>query len=340
MVDEMCEIEEMLINNDDFTTFLEGQMLAIKTIISTENDFDDYSPSKSSNEGPQIQYDSSAYKSCKTIIEEAESNETSRITSSVMKVELKQEINQEDRYERRVETSPRKTNTPQFLIGSKSSFSSISTHKLPESGIRYSDLKFKKSVFVPKSIYKNNKYCEWLNFDISEKNFSSKKSFETGNRVKRRRKESEFASRQWSKNNGLSSLSLSKSFNYESLKKSEANDNQCQFIYSNIFQTDYEGASNRKIENEVDIDEDYDNISIPFECSIPHRELEAFLKETYTKDLVISEADNEDVKSYETFSPNLKNSRPHCSSQKDINTEFLNQPKTLVKKENCGNCKL
>jgi hypothetical protein len=162
---------------------------------------------------------------------------------------------------------------------------------------------------VPKSIYKNNKYCEWLNFDISEKNFSSKKTFETGNRVKRRRKESEFASRQWSKNNGLSSLSLSKSFNYESLKKSEVHDTQCQLIYSNIFQTDYEGASNKKIENEVDLDEDYDNISIPFECSIPNRELEAFLKETYTKDLVISLADNDDVKSYETFSPNLKSTR-------------------------------
>lgn len=309
MVDELYGIEEMLINNDDFTTFLEDQMLAIKTIISTDNDLDDNSSSRSSDNGPQIQYDSAAYKSCKTIQEEAESNETSRITCSAMKVELKQEINQEVKYERGVETSPRKTNTPQFVIGSTSPFSSSSTHKLPESGIRYSDLKFKRSVFVPKSIYKNNKYCEWLNFDISEKNFSSKKTFETGNRVKRRRKESEFASRQWSKNNGLSSLSLSKSFNYESLKKSEVHDTQCQLIYSNIFQTDYEGASNKKIENEVDLDEDYDNISIPFECSIPNRELEAFLKETYTKDLVISLADNDDVKSYETFSPNLKSTR-------------------------------
>jgi hypothetical protein len=80
--------------------------------------------------------------------------------------------------------------------------------------------------------------------------------------VKRRRKDSEFASRQFSKYNGLSSLSLSKSFNYDTTNKNEPVDN-CQFAFSNIFQS--EGVTNQKAVNELDFDDDYGDVSIPFE---------------------------------------------------------------------------
>jgi hypothetical protein len=41
---------------NNFSTFLDDQMMAIKTIISNENDSE-------GDSGPQVQYDSAAYKS-------------------------------------------------------------------------------------------------------------------------------------------------------------------------------------------------------------------------------------------------------------------------------------
>ena len=187
-------------------------------------------------------------------------------------------------------------------------------------------MSFKKSVFEPKTIYKNNKYCEWINYNIELKEFRSSKCFEAGNKIKRRRKESEFASRQWSKNNGLSSLSLSKSFAYESLRKENEETDELNPFYNNIFQTD----EREKANNEIDLDEEYENVSIPFECSIPHRDLEAFLKETHSK-----EGDGLstlDLKGFDTFSPNTKEGTKQISNQKDINTRLLNRPPTTANK--------
>jgi hypothetical protein len=139
-------------------------------------------------------------------------------------------------------------------------------------------------------MYKNRKYTEWLNYETKFGEIVSQKCFKTGNRVKRRRKDSEFASRQWSKNNGLSSLNLSKSMNYESVK--QQNDDY-QFAYSNIFQAEDRHGSNEKRDNEFDLDDEYDNVSIPFECSLPNKELEAFLKDTIRNS--IPEGTNETI---------------------------------------------
>jgi hypothetical protein len=80
-----------------------------------------------------------------------------------------------------------------------------------------------------------------------------------------------------------------------------------------------------KIRDEGDSDDEYDNISIPFECSIPHKELEKFLKDTQ-KETEFMGNTNEDLRMFETFSPHTKEERKSGSNQKDINTKFLNQP--------------
>lgn len=225
----------MLLDHDDLTSFLHDQMLAIKTIISDEDD---------SDEGPQIQYDSAAYKSFEDeegakigqissakrhhkdymnllnssnmILEEEESKETSMMIASDQKYHKKMDsiISQEI-----VHMSSQKKPLKIIPISCASQFSSISTNKAPKPCVKFSSLYFKKSVFEPKMIYKNGKYTEWLNFETKFGKIISQKCFKTGNKVKRRRRDSEFASRQWAKNNGLSSMSLSKSMNYDSIRQ-------------------------------------------------------------------------------------------------------------------------
>lgn len=80
-------------------------------------------------------------------------------------------------------------------------------------------------------------------------------------------------------------------------------------MYSNIFQTDDGDNSLKRNDHDFDIDDDYDNISIPFECSIPNRELEAFLRETHKKDEKENVKQDEDLRHFETFSPNMKMER-------------------------------
>lgn len=317
---------------NNFSTFLDDQMMAIKTIISNENDSE-------GDSGPQVQYDSAAYKSqiswedksFETIVEEAESNEGSVLDKSIHNQCYTVSTN---KY-KRCQSSGKKNEKP-VTTSSVSPFSSQSTSKICKSGVEFKNLKFPNCVFKPKNYYKNSKYWEWLNYDISQKEFVSNKCFQTGNKVKRRRKDSEFASRQFSKYNGLSSLSLSKSFNYDTTNKNEPVDN-CQFAFSNIFQS--EGVTNQKAVNELDFDDDYGDVSIPFEWSIPNKDLEAFLKDTYNKDTVFSGTGNEDLHLYDTFSPNAKEIRRPGTSQKDINTGFLNQPPTCVNKDSQDNCK-
>lgn len=95
----------------------------------------------------------------------------------------------------------------------------------------------------------------------------------------------------------MSSLELSKSLNYDSIKHIEPD--SCQYMYSNIFLSNSEDAKKPDME---DLDEEYNDISIPFECSIPHKELEAFLRETHKQDY----NEEEYMRHFETFSPNTK----------------------------------
>ena len=310
--------------------------MKFKNILSCENEENEHS-----NSEPRKQYCSILSKNegsidnkmFDTIVEEAESNESSilinnneRSDSNTVQISVKEKW--EETYQSPAKTI--KTNYGQLNTPVKSSstplFSSISTTKIRPTIIPYNKIEFKKSVFTPKSIYKNPKYWEWLNYGTKEMVFSSVKTFGSGNRIKRRRKDSEFASRQWSKMNGLSSLSLSKSLNYDSNKPSDQIDQPYQFENMNLYLT--EGSQNLNFENEWEFDDDYDNdnMSIPFEWSLPNKEIEAFLKETQQHIINNEIKYDDDLKSFETFSPNFKDSKRQTSSQKDINTELLNRP--------------
>lgn len=99
-------------------------------------------------------------------------------------------------------------------------------------------------------------------------------------------------------------------------------------MYSNIFQTEErEKFQNNK---EFDYDEDYENISIPFECSIPNKQMESFLKDTIPREA--EGTSTVDLQGFDTFSPHLKEGSRQIPSQKDINTGFLHRPPTTVHK--------
>lgn len=325
-------------------------MLAIKNILTNENDGHDLS-----NSEPRKQYWSILSKNegsidnnlFDTIVEEAESNESSMLINYDDKRDFSDsntvQISAKDKWDesyksptKKIKTNYGQINTP-VKSGSTPLFSSISTTKIRPSIIPFNKIVFRKSVFAPKSIFKNPKYWEWLNYGPKETVVNSVKSFGSGNRVKRRRKDSEFASRQWSKMNGLSSLSLSKSINYDSNKPNEPNDQPWYFALSNIFQT--EGSQNLNFENECDFEDDYDNMSIPFEWSLPNKEIEAFLKETQQHIINNEIKYDEDLKSFETFSPNFKESKRQTSSQKDINTELISRPIMNANKDWLGQSK-
>lgn len=99
-------------------------------------------------------------------------------------------------------------------------------------------------------------------------------------------------------------------------------------MYNNIFQTDEREKQTHN--QEFDYDEDYENATIPFECSIPNRELESFLKDTIPRE--IEGISTIELQGFDTFSPHIKNENKQMSSQKDINTKFLNKPPTTVHK--------
>ena len=163
------------------------------------------------------------------------------------------------------------------------SMSSFITKNFNASGVKYSDLKFINSAFEAKTVYKHTKYCEWLDYNNSISFFESTRIFDPTYKVKRRRKDSEFASRQWSKNNGLSSLSLSKSNAYDSAKPEPVIEHQTDF-YNKIFETEDDDIDKNK-RLEFDFDEDYDSMSIPFECSMPHKDLKKMLKSSLQNDI-------------------------------------------------------
>ncbi|CAI2359773.1 unnamed protein product [Moneuplotes crassus] len=321
-MEDLSGIEDVIMNHDNLTAFLEDQMVPINTIIHDQSD-------DNSDEGPQIEYDSSAYKSIdskespsksscgevkskeklkylfnflspsKTIIEEGGSKETSIVVSSDMNGVSKDSQNS--------------TPTLSFKCDN---FAEIkkSPKVCPLEELLASLLYPQIRVFNPKMIYKNNKYCEWLNYNLVLTKLKSHKTFETGNRIKRRRRDSEFMSRQWSKNNGLSSMSLSKII-LESNQFDKNNPGDCNFAYSQIFQTEERDKHNQ----EFDFDEEYDNVSIPFECSIPQQQMEDFLRDTMQKD--INGSPKIDERAFDTFSPHQKDMGKQASSQKDINTE-------------------
>lgn len=80
-------------------------------------------------------------------------------------------------------------------------------------------------------------------------------------------------------------------------------------------------------------------MSIPFEWSLPNKEIEAFLKETQQHILNNEAKYEDDLKSFETFSPNFKDSKRQTSSQKDINTEMLSRPIYNANKDCLGQSK-
>lgn len=104
----------------------------------------------------------------------------------------------------------------------------------------------------------------YFKFDPNQKIYSER-IFDPTYRVKRRRKDSEFASRQWSRNNGLSSLSLSKSNAYDSVKADQPIEIHNEF-YNKIFETEDESTGKKQQQHlELEVDDDYDDMSIPFE---------------------------------------------------------------------------
>ena len=116
-MEDLDGLDDDIMNHNDLASFLEDQMEAIKTIIT------DHDEENESEEGPQIEYDSSAYKSIdswniieqtsglqsdstkkklkslfnflspsKTIVEEEESKETSVVVESNQKMEESESI--------------------------------------------------------------------------------------------------------------------------------------------------------------------------------------------------------------------------------------------------------
>jgi len=307
-------------------------MLAIQNIIS--NDFSEENFNTEINDDGQVEvqfedFVSNQHQSCRksfdTIVEEAESNESSilhcniigqdcvnrgssRRNSRTPKIEIKTNsynLSSAQYFTPKIAAlNPLSIHNSQKLVKNlPSSFSSFTTQQI--CAPIYPNLKFKKKLFETTIMYNNSIYWEWLNYYSNEFKVNSEKIFDPNYRIKRRRKDSEFISRQWSKNNGLSSLYLSKSFNYESIKP-DNNEQQIDF-YSRIFQTeDADTIKNSKHELELELDDDYDNMSIPFEYSMPNKDLKKILKETQ-----------------ESFSLQFNDK---TTSKKSINIEYLNQP--------------